>query len=428
MGRWTYTPPRMPNGILIDGKKLFELLRADNPQSYIWDVDLLIQEIEETFGAEVTEVPEYVDGAFHKAVWCVLSNGEEIIARLSKADINRPHEKSLPVPMQISAAEYEIALYEALYPEAELRLAALLYNRIPELHEGIDDDSKDIIGRRLCVFEAPEGRKNMWWELGPEDKVCILKQAAEIRAALFNFNPQPKFIATWLPKRLASAHTPISLPVAITPTRNFCIALFRAKIEATIRNMDDIIGWPQDNNTVGPFAAAAKQSLLRLVPYILPSDNRGNIFYRFVIDHGDYGIWNMTATTDEYEKPYITSVYEWDSSCIVPAIFSDPKFVTNISFVTDEYANPSIARSSKFKSKYIKPARRAKFMAWSRQYFNTLYDAAPAYETIIREGSDARYLWFALQSRSLHNIEPEIYFGELGIWAKKKLREFGVSV
>lgn len=108
-----------------------------------------------------------------QALWCVLSNGEEILARLAKSDINEPYAKSLPIPMKISEAEYEVALYEVLYPESDIRLAALLSNRIPQMHEE-DAQPKDILGRRLCVFEAPEGEKNVWWDLGPEDKVSTL--------------------------------------------------------------------------------------------------------------------------------------------------------------------------------------------------------------------------------------------------------------
>jgi hypothetical protein len=41
---------------------------------------------------------------------------------------------------------------------------------------------------------------------------------------------------------------------------------------------------------------------------------------------------------------------------------------------------------------------------------------------IIREAHDARYLWFAL--RNWLGTSPEIYFGELGVWAEKKLKHF----
>jgi hypothetical protein len=63
------------------------------------------------------------------------------------------------------------------------------------------------------------------------------------------------------------------LPILIAPTREFCVALFMSKIEATIRNIGDMIGWESDNVTIGPIAAAAKQSLLHLILHIMPTDS-----------------------------------------------------------------------------------------------------------------------------------------------------------
>lgn len=84
--------------------------------------------------------------------------------------------------------------------------------------------------------------------------------------------PPHGFVSRFLAERVPSSFRPIHLSAPVTPTREFCIALLKAKIEATIMNLGDIIGWPSDNNVVGPFATAAKQSLLRLVPYLLPRD------------------------------------------------------------------------------------------------------------------------------------------------------------
>lgn len=61
-----YNPPKLQDGTLIDGPKLLELVRADNPLPLVQDVSLLIQELEETFGADVTEIPRYVHGRFHQ--------------------------------------------------------------------------------------------------------------------------------------------------------------------------------------------------------------------------------------------------------------------------------------------------------------------------------------------------------------------------
>ena len=67
-----------------------------------------------------------------------------------------------------------------------------------------------------------------------------------------------------------------------------------------------MIGWESDNNTVGPIAAAAKQSLLRLIPHIMPTDNDENSLYRLVLEHGDFGIHNMSITMDDNGLPLVT--------------------------------------------------------------------------------------------------------------------------
>jgi hypothetical protein len=99
-----------------------------------------------------------------------------------------------------------------------------------------------------------------------------------------------------------------------------------------------MIGWKEDNNTVGPIAFAAKQSLLRLIPHILPIDSDSDTtqqqqqqqqqipysLYRLVLDHGDFGIHNISVATDADHNPTVTSLYDWETGCIVPALLSDP--------------------------------------------------------------------------------------------------------
>jgi len=107
-----------------------------------------------------------------------------------------------------------------------------------------------------------------------------------------------------------------------------------------------MIGWESDNNTVGPIAAAAKQSLLRLIPHIMPTDSDQTPLYRLVLDHGDFGIHNMSITMDANGQPLVTSLYDWETGCIVPAILSDPLMAVAVDLVTDENAAPSITRVS----------------------------------------------------------------------------------
>ena len=103
-----------------------------------------------------------------------------------------------------------------------------------------------------------------------------------------------------------------------------------------------MIGWESDNVTVGPIAAVAKLSLLRLVTHILPADNCQTSLYRLVLEHGDFGIHNMSVTMDKNTQPLVTSLYDWETGCIVPALLSDPTMVVTSTLGTDENAAPSV--------------------------------------------------------------------------------------
>lgn len=109
----------------------------------------------------------------------------------------------------------------------------------------------------------------------------------------------------------------------------------------------------------------AKQSLLRLIPHIMPTDSDEVSPYRLVLEHGDFGVHNMSITTDANGQPLVTSIYDWETGCIVPAMLSDPGMVVTVDLVTDENAAPAITRVSDQET----PAKRAECMTWSRQYF-----------------------------------------------------------
>lgn len=180
-----------------------------------------------------------------------------------------------------------------------------------------------------------------------------------------------------------------------------------------------MIGWEDDHNTVGPIAAAAKQSFLHLIPHIIPQEVADKpILYRLVLDHCDFGIHNMSITTDEYT---ITSVFDWETGCIVPAILSDPLMAVGVDLVTDMNAAPSITRVPS----YVTPDECVSYMEWATRYFNVLYERAPDYKTVIQAGRDARHLWFAL--RDWRGDDPEGYFGALGTWAETRLEELAVD-
>ena len=56
--------PKMPDGSDFDGKQLLTLVRSGNsPFHVVWDVKLLIREIEENIGAQVIDIPIVYMGA-----------------------------------------------------------------------------------------------------------------------------------------------------------------------------------------------------------------------------------------------------------------------------------------------------------------------------------------------------------------------------
>jgi len=158
---------------------------------------------------------------------------------------------------------------------------------------------------------------------------------------------------------------PKELPLPIAPLREFWVAMFASRINATIGEEGDMIGWEDDHNTVGPVALKAKQSLLRFIPHMLPADaDEEASLYRLVLDHGDFGIHNMSITVDATGRPYITSLYDWETGNIVPAILSDPEMAVLVDLVTDAHGNPSINRVGKDET----PEYRQEYMEYASQY------------------------------------------------------------
>ncbi|KIK60090.1 hypothetical protein GYMLUDRAFT_611951 [Collybiopsis luxurians FD-317 M1] len=122
---------------------------------------------------------------------------------------------------------------------------------------------------------------------------------------------------------------------------DFTLELVRSKIEATIKNIGDMIGWEDDHEVIGPVTYAAKQSLLCLLPYIVPrlkNLEEEEVIYQLVLDHGDWGIHNITITP----AGDITSVFDWDVGSITLALLSDPLMAILVDLVTDGNGAPTI--------------------------------------------------------------------------------------
>jgi len=177
-------------------------------------------------------------------------------------------------------------------------------------------------------------------------QLLLLEQLASMRAALFRYNPPYEFAAEHLLERLFKFMPP-SLAMPVAPTREFWMHVLEAKIEATIRGEGEMIGWEDDNETVGPVALAAKQSLLRAIPYLLPVDDspEGSL-YRLVLEHGDFGIHNTTIAIQACSgEPLVTSLFDWETACVWPALLSDPLVAAGpVDLIVDEDGRPSVTR------------------------------------------------------------------------------------
>ena len=182
------------------------------------------------------------------------------------------------------------------------------------------------------------------------------------------------FITKWLLPRIFP-FMPAKLPLEIAPTREFWTAVFQAKIEATIGESGDMIGWESDNNTVGPKALKAKQSLLEFIPHILPTRHDDATLYRFVLEHDDFGIHNMAIAVDA-QGPRVTSLYDWETGCIVPAILADPLMAILVDLTIDDCGAPSITRVDK----EYGAEKRDEFLGYAKQYIQVCLHPRPGIE------------------------------------------------
>lgn len=52
----------------------------------------------------------------------------------------------------------------------------------------------------------------------------------------------------------------------------------------------------------------------------MPPENADQSFNRLVLEHRDFGIHNTLITIDANGEPLVTSLYDWETGCFVPAI------------------------------------------------------------------------------------------------------------
>jgi hypothetical protein len=87
--------------------------------------------------------------------------------------------------------------------------------------------------------------------------------------------------------------------------------------------------------------------------------------YHLVLDHGDFGIYNTSIKKNTNGEPLITSLYDWETGCIVPALLSDRLVAASpVDLITDEDGRPSFTRLPKNPT----PDDLETYAAWAQHY------------------------------------------------------------
>lgn len=183
------------------------------------------------------------------------------------------------------------------------------------------------------------------------------------------------------------------------PNREFCISLLLAKI-------DDILGQHRNDAdhenadvSTARLRATTRESLRRLVPRVLPTSLNPLVeaaLYRFVLDHGDFGMHNMTVAVGGDGSPRITSVYDWEGGSVVPAILSEPKMVVTVDLVIDEEGEPSISRWGDGDN----PEKMTQYCTWAAEYYKVSPSTpSQVYMSEISQMADVAFFPYSVYSR-----------------------------
>lgn len=138
------------------------------------------------------------------------------MARLARGDVNMPNYDCFPIHVQIPEVKFEVAVYQLLRSEPDILASRLLYYRVPLQRVGPRRDRpKDILGRRLLVFERAEGEKDVWRDLGPEQRVRMCSFSVSLFA-----NPLlglPSYPVGSYPRIIVQLATPAWLGRCLAP-------------------------------------------------------------------------------------------------------------------------------------------------------------------------------------------------------------------
>lgn len=116
---------------------------------------------------------------------------------------------------------------------------------------------------------------------------------------------------------------------------------------------------------MGLRALTAKRSLLHFTSHVLP-EGEDEVLYRLVLQSDDYGIHNMSIFVNEKGQLSVTSVYDWETGCIVPIVLSEIEFaIAGCDLTIDENGEPSVHIRSSSESA---PKQRVKNQQYSAKF------------------------------------------------------------
>ncbi|KAM4057244.1 3-hydroxybutyryl-CoA dehydratase [Hirsutella rhossiliensis] len=437
--------PTAQDGSEWDGTRLLDLTRrGESPFGAAWNVEAFIGEVEQILNASVVDIPTVSRGANHYGLHVQLDSRPDVVARLSRHDVNSPgfHGSDLEAK-QRQLSRFEIATYDALQPLARASQphgrvfgGRPLHHRDPvawRAGAGVAPPSppfphdasasmpplcRTVLGRRLFLFEKSPGEGYdyvRWRALSPAKKSFLLAQSARVAATLFQYRLPAEYASTWLPVRITEHQQNYVSQREVTPTRDFCASLLHTRIEAALSRL--ALRLPH----LAPRALLVRQDLDWLVPRVLPQAGNGlseTALYRFVLDHGDFGIHNMTIATDDHGRPYITSVYDWEAASIVPALLSEPKMVVTADLVVNDEGEPAISRWGDGDS----ISHMGEYLEWSNEYYKELFRQSPEYRGVIMASGDARRIWFAMREFEVEDHRQRLVW--LSGWARRKVAEY----
>lgn len=199
-------------------------------------------------------------------------------------------------------------------------------------------------------------------------------QSAKAAAMLYKFDPPFPFASMWMLRR-AFGSGKGAAALGTVASRRVCKVLLVDLVQETFGRLRCGMADGEESPVLGTRLSAIELSLRKLVPRILPRSSCKSqevATYRLVLDNGDFGIHNMTVLGEGEGAPHVTSVFDWEEGCIVPALLSQPMMIVTADLILTENGEPGIRRWGDGDT----PSKMAEYMTWARTYYEVSKGAA----------------------------------------------------